>query len=121
MCKGKSYSKSGHYDGVEGKFYKKAKYILADKDELALTDKQIKDIKSLKKKVMKDLIKKDADIKTVAVEIKTLMWETPFDVDTVNKLVAEKYELKKAKTQYVISSIHKLYGILTKEQLEKLK
>ena len=121
MCKMKSSSDKGHQDGVEGKFYKKAMYILSEKEELGLTDKQIADIKSLKKKVMKDLIQKDADIKTVAVEIKSMMWETPFDVDTVNKLVEEKYELKKTKTQYVISSIGKLNGILTKEQLKQLK
>ena len=120
-CKGKSNSKSGDYDGIEGKFYKKAMYVLGEKEELGLTDKQIADIKSLKKKVMKDLIQKDADISTVAVEIKSMMWETPFDVDTVNKLVEEKYELKKTKTQYVISSIGKLNGILTKEQLKQLK
>ena len=57
---------------------------------------------------------------TGRVEIKTMMWEKPFDLDDVNKLVAEKYDLKKKKAQYVMSSINKLYGILTKEQLEMM-
>ena len=39
----------------------------------------------------------------------------------MNKLVDQKYDLKKAKTKTLVDAIAKLKGTLTKEQYDKLK
>ncbi|MFC1570747.1 hypothetical protein ACFL4E_03080 [Candidatus Omnitrophota bacterium] len=112
--------KKGKCYGLEGKFYRQAHKILEHNKELGLTAKQVKEVKALKVKVKKDLIKQDADIKTLKVEINTLMWEAPMSLDETNMLVDKKYELKKKKAKYIVSAYDKLNKILTKEQLDKL-
>jgi Spy/CpxP family protein refolding chaperone len=106
-------------DGLEGKFCSQARGILKGRDELALTDKQVDQIRALVAETKKGLIKQDADIKTLKVEIDTLMWESPFDVENVNVLIAEKYDLKEKKAKYIVSAHDKLFKLLTKEQQEK--
>jgi Spy/CpxP family protein refolding chaperone len=115
----KSQGKTAEW-GIEGKFFKMAKRILTNRDELGLSDDQVKEIKALKAETKKGLIKQDAEIKTLGVEIDTLMWETPFDAENVNNLIAEKYKLKKDRAKYIVSAHDKLNKILTKEQLKKV-
>ena len=50
----------GHHKGLEGKFFQKTCLILKNRDELGLSDKQIKKIKDLKIETKKDLIRKKA-------------------------------------------------------------
>ena len=108
------------YGNLEMKFYKSVHLVLAGQEELGLSTDQVKSIKALTVEVKKDLIQRNAKIETLGVEIKTMMWEAPFDVTDVNNLVAEKYKLKKDKAQYLISSIDKLHKTLTSEQLAKI-
>lgn len=115
--KGGYGSSKGH--GLEGKFCSQARGILKERDELGLTDKQVDQVRALAVETKKSLIRQDADIKTLKVEINTLMWESPFDVDKVNALIAQKYDLKGKKAKYLVSAHDKLYKLLTKEQQEK--
>jgi Spy/CpxP family protein refolding chaperone len=112
--------KSGKNYGLEGKFYRQAHKILEHNKELGLTAEQVKKIKALKAQVRKDMIQQDADIQTLKVEINTMMWEAPMDLDETNGLVEQKYELKKKKAKYMVSAYDKLNKILTKEQLKEL-
>lgn len=112
--------KSGKYYGLEGKFFRLAHKILEHNKELGLTAEQVKKINSLKAQVRKALLKQDADINTLKVEINTLMWEAPMALDETNALVDEKYDLKTKKAKYIVSAYDKLNKILTKEQLKEL-
>lgn len=107
-------------DDVEDKFYKAAKKALKERDQLRLNDSQVKQIKALLADVKKTLIRQDADIKALKVEINTLMWESPLELDKTNALVADKYDLKKKKAQYLVSSMDRLNKILTPDQRKKL-
>jgi hypothetical protein len=42
-------------------------------------------------------------------------------VNAVNKLIDQKYEIKKSKMKMVVKSLSELKKILSKEQMEKLK
>ena len=106
--------------GLEKKLNKTVYKLIDNRDELNLTDTQVAQIKELSKNVQKSLIKQDADIKTLKVEINTLMWEAPFSEEEVNPLIAEKYELEKRKMQFIASSLAQLHKSLSKEQLTKL-
>jgi Spy/CpxP family protein refolding chaperone len=90
-------------------------------DELKVNDEQLDQIKELKAALKKNLIQKKADIKVIKVDIRSLLYEDEVDVDAANKLIDQKYEIKKAKAKEVVESYAKLKKILTKEQMDKLK
>ncbi|MBL7073381.1 MAG: Spy/CpxP family protein refolding chaperone [Candidatus Omnitrophica bacterium] len=114
--------KKGHGCSMsEGKFNCTLSKVLNKKKELVLNPEQISQIKKLSSEVKKNLITRDAKIKTLKVEIDTLMWEFPFSSEGVNELVAQMYSLKTEKTQYVISAYSRLEAILTEDQIQKLK
>jgi len=116
------YGKKGSYCGTsESKFHCKIYKILKKRTELGLSEDQVSQIKKLSTEVKKELINRDAKIKTLKVEIDTMMWEFPFNVEGVNELVAAQYNLKIQKTQYLVSAYGKLATILTEEQTKKLK
>jgi len=118
---------AGHYKegksgyGHEAKVCKKAKMILSNKAELGLTDEQAAKVKDLSSKVKKDLIRKDAEIDIVAVDLKAQKYKDPVDVAAVNELIDKKYELKKDKAKYQVAAYAELKDIMTTEQKSKLK
>jgi len=124
-----AYGKPSGYSGEKGhgcsmsdcKFNHTLSHVLGKKKELGLTAEQILQIKKLSSEVKKNLIARDAKIKTLKVEIDSLMWEFPFSSEGVNELVSEMYSLKTEKTQYLISAYSQLEAILAKEQVQKLK
>ena len=110
-----------HKMDFEKKFYSKAHMVLENSEELGLSDEQVKKVKELKMSTMKDLIKKNAEIEVLAIDIKAEMWADSINVNAVNKLVDKKYDLKKEKTKSLIAACVSLKDILTKEQKEKMK
>ena len=113
-------TKGRHWD-LEKKFSFKAHLILANKEKLGLSDGQVTKIKELKMKTKKDLIRKAAEIKILALDIKAGMWKDPINTSAVNKLIDKKYDLKKGKTKSLVEAYTALKGILTKGQKEKMK
>jgi Spy/CpxP family protein refolding chaperone len=117
--------KHGHREhkelSLEKKFFKAVRLIYVYQDKLKLSDEQLGQIKDLKVALKKDLIRKKADIKVIKVEIRSLMYEKEIDVAAINKLIDQKYEIKKAKSKMVVDSCVKLKKILTEEQLKKFK
>jgi len=112
--------KKGYGHGLDDKFSYMAVAILKSRDELGLTEKEVADIRSLKIEVKKKLIMLNAEIDTIGVDIKGMMWQGTFDPEAVNMLVERKYELKKEKAKYIVTSIAKLKGMLTEEQRDQL-
>lgn len=115
---GGGYQKGG---GLDKMFFMKSHFILENREELGLTDDNVKAIESLKTDTLKSLIRQNADIAVVCIDIKTALHQYPIDTAAVNKLVDQKYDLKKAKTKTLVDAIAKLKGTLTKEQYDKLK
>ncbi len=103
------------------KVHDKAMIMLSKQDELGLSDDQVKQIKDLKHKVMKDMIRKDAEIDVLAIDIKSAMWEDSIDTEAVDKLLDAKYDLKKAEAKAIVAALADLQNILTKEQQDKMK
>ena len=90
-------------------------------EDLGLSDDQIAKIKALKLDVKKELIQQNADIDIPGIDIKAEMYADTIDVDAINKLISKKYDLKKAKAQYLVTKYAQLKNILTAEQKDKLK
>ncbi|MFC1755069.1 Spy/CpxP family protein refolding chaperone [Thermoproteota archaeon] len=106
---------------MEGKFSKKIMLIFKNKDSIGLSDEQMIKIKDLKIAIKKDIIRAQAEIDIVAVDMKSQMYNNDVDLDALNKLIDKKYDLKKAKAKLIVGACSALRGILTKEQKEKMK
>ncbi len=109
------------HKGLEKKFYFKAHMILKNKEELGLSDKQVKKIKDLKIETKKDLIRKNAEISIVALDIKAAMYGDQINTTAVDKLIDKKYDLKKEKAKSLVGAYAAVKGTLTSEQKDKLK
>ncbi|MFC1549105.1 Spy/CpxP family protein refolding chaperone [Candidatus Omnitrophota bacterium] len=108
-------------DTLEGKLYKDIQTIRAHSDKLKITNDQMKQIKALRVEVRKTIIQMDAGIETLSVEINTMMWETPFDMDMVNNLLAQKNDQVEERDKYIVDAHDRLYKILTPDQKNLLK
>ena len=107
--------------GMADKIYRKAGMMYAYQEEIGLSDEQVEKIKVLKMNTKKDLIRRKAEIDVISVDIKSELWEDTIDVDAINTLIDKKYELKKEKAKSLVRAYAELKGILTEEQMDKLK
>ncbi len=107
--------------GLEKKFFCKAYMILKNQDELGLSDKQAEKIKGLKIETKKDLIRKNAEIDIIALDIKAAMYGEQIDTGAIDKLIDRKYDLKKEKAKSLVGAYAAVKGTLTGDQKDKLK
>ncbi len=123
MADGRSMCRCGPGKGesLEDKFMDKASFIMMNKDELGVTEEQERKVKDLKLELRKTLIKKQAEIDLLALEIKSGLWEDTVDTAALSKLIEQKYGLKKDKAVAVVEAYANLKKILTKEQMANMK
>ncbi len=117
---GNSKGKHGDKSWFESKILKKAGFALKNKDELGLTDEQYKKIKKIKYATKKEIIKSNAEVDLLVVDIKMQLWEEKINVPAIDKLIDQKYEIKKAKAKKLVQAYADLKSSLTEEQTEKL-
>ncbi|HOY09380.1 MAG TPA: Spy/CpxP family protein refolding chaperone [Candidatus Omnitrophota bacterium] len=108
-------------NGFEEEFFKKAQMLLKHQEELKLSVEQVGKVKYLKLNVKKDLVMKGAQIKVIGLDVQSLLWEDAVDVDQVNALIEQKYDIKKAKAKMLVKALSDLNNILTDEQKKSLK
>ena len=113
----KTWSKKGH----DEMFFHKAHLALANAKELGLSDDQVSKIKALEYTFKKSLIKEDADIKSLGLDIKEAIEKDTVDINAVNSLIDKKYALKAVKAKEAVQTCVDLKTILTKDQYNKLK
>jgi Spy/CpxP family protein refolding chaperone len=112
--------KGGHGD-FKDQFCHKAMLLIKNQEELGLSDGQVRRIKDLKVSTEKDLIKKNAEIDILTIDIKAAMLEDRIDANAVTALIDKKYELKKENAKALVAAYVALTAILTEEQRKKLK
>jgi len=98
----------------------KARIVLQNREELALTDEQITQIRILKADAQKDSIRKEAEIDVLKVDISSQMREEEIDSEAINALIDKKYDLKKLKAKASVKAYVALREVLTEEQKEKM-
>lgn len=113
----KSWSKMSIDDAA----FHKAHFILANASELGLNDSQIEKITVIKYNAKKTLIKADAEIESMALDIKQALGKPEIDVNQVNSLIDKKYSLKAKKAKDLIQAYVDIKKTLTSEQVKKLK
>ena len=118
MPKGhKVWAKKGH----DKMFFFKAHLALAKAKELGLTEDQVSKIKALTYNLKKSLIKEDADIKSLGLDIREAITKDTVDTNAVNSLIDQKYVLKATKAKETVQACANFKKILTKDQYDKLK
>lgn len=113
--------KDGYHKGFDEKIFYKTKFMLKNEDELELSDKQVDKIKELKFAIKRELIKREAEIDLVKIDIKEKAYKDKVDVAGMEPLIDKKYELKKEKAKYLVKQYVALKEILTDKQLEEMK
>lgn len=108
-------------DAIETRFLNTADEIIKKQKELNVTDEQVVKIKELITLTLNEIMQRNAGIDAITVEINTISWESPFDMDPIEKLALEKQHLIAEKDKSVIGSYKKLSQLLTDEQREALK
>ena len=121
-----AYSMSGRENkGERGdkqdKCYQEVMFILKNSDELGLSDQQKTDIMEQKYAMQKNQINKKAEIDLVAVDLKKELWKEDVDVNAVNALIDQKYQLKAQRQKDIIGTSVAIKNSLTAEQREKVK
>ena len=120
-CSGMMGDKQSKSKSLDEKIYYKAKMMMKNKEELGLSESQVDQIKKLKMETKNNVIRKDAEIDILAIDIKSELWEDKIDTAKTDPLIDKKYNLKKEKTKMLVSALAQLKAILTEDQLEKLK
>lgn len=110
-----------HDPSLEDKFYDKVEILMAHQDHLGISDDQMKKVKEIKIKTKKEIIKTNADIDIIAVDLKAAMWEDPMDTAAIDKMLDKKYDLKKQMAKTLVAGCAEIQNILTKDQKDKLK
>ena len=113
--------KEGHgYDYGE-KVLGKMHLAMEHQEELTLSEDQYQKIRTLKIAIKKDLVRNKAEIDVLIIDMKSKLSEDPIDIEGVNKIIDQKYELKKAKEKALVEACVKFRGILTDEQKQKIE
>ena len=107
--------------GLDEKFTKKAHMVIANQEELGLSDEQVDQITQLKISLMKSIIEQNAAIEILAIDIQSELYKDTIDLDKVNALIDKKYELKKQKTKDTVAAMAEFKNVLTDEQCKSLK
>lgn len=102
-------------------FFKKAHTILKNQAELGLTAEKAEALKALKFETLKAMIRQNAEIQVIDLDLCSQLHSTTTDMKTLNALIDQKYELKKSKDKLLTEAVVKMKGLLSKEQIEKLR
>jgi len=103
------------------KVIKKIKMIYENQEALKVSDAQLDKLKEIKIDLKKSMIKKKAEIDLAKVDVKTLLYDDPVDVQAINALVDKKYDLKAEKTKVAVAAYAEFKKVLSVEQKEALK
>lgn len=115
------YGKAGHKMDFEDKFYCKAHFLVENALELGLGDEQIEKIKTVKHDVGKNMIKNDAEIEMLGLDIKQALGKDEVNLAEINSLIDRKYVLKAQKAKELAQACVNVKNVLTKDQVKKMK
>jgi Spy/CpxP family protein refolding chaperone len=116
------HSKGSHQEeSLSEKVEHKAKKIISTQDESGLTDEQIDRVKQIKYETKKQVIGNEAEIELLKTDIWHEIYRRPADLDKINQLIDQKYEVKKANSKMLAGAYVTLKEIPTDEQWKKIK
>ena len=103
------------------KFFRIVHMADQHQDELNVSDEQLTKLRTLKHDLQKHLIRTQADIDIIAMDIRALLKQGEVNVKEANALIDRKYDIKKENAKKVVGAFAELKKILTTDQMEKMK
>ncbi len=96
------------------------KRYLNSRQELNLTDDQVKTLEKIRNDFKRDAIKRQADIKLARMDLREIIRQDKPDFTAAKSKTKQISELQLASKLAMIDAMEKGYNVLTKEQQEKL-
>ncbi len=106
---------------LESMFFYKAHAILKAQDKLELSDEQAQAIRDLKTETKKNLIRQKAEIEVLDLDIQSQLHADKPNFETLQKLIDQKYEVKKTKEKATTEAFVKLKTSLSDKQWAAFK
>jgi Spy/CpxP family protein refolding chaperone len=109
---------AGHLDEI---FFHKSHMMLRHEEALGLSEEQVERIQVIMGETQKRLIRDEADIDVLGVDLMRELRKPAIDVQAARSILDKQYEAKKAKASALVQSLADLKATLTPEQYAKLK
>ncbi|HTL48672.1 MAG TPA: Spy/CpxP family protein refolding chaperone [Verrucomicrobiae bacterium] len=101
-------------------FFRKAGFLLKQKEQLGLTEEQVRSIRDLNTETKKNLIRGGAEIEIFELDIFTKLHDEGADPAEVQKLIEQKFDTQKKLSQNVADAYFRLKGTLDDRQQQTL-
>jgi len=95
------------------------KLLWSNKDFLGLTEEQLNKIKDIKHSGLKDLIRLNAEVEVLEIDLQSEMWEPQIAVETVNGLLDQKFAVKNKIAKTFVQAVADMQQVLSEEQRGK--
>ena len=106
---------------ITSKFMKKSSFLLANKDEIGLSEEQVRTVKELKLAVDKIVVAQGANMQLFALDADAKLSQDTVDVEGLNAMVDEGMKGMAADVKQIIDAYAKLKAVLTPDQMAKAK
>ena len=111
----------GGGQGCTGMFFHKAFFVLKSQDKLGLSKEQVDTIQGLKLEAEKNMIRQEAEIRVLELDIHSQLRADKADAAAIQKLIDQKYEAEKAGAKAAVDAYLKLKSTLNEKQWATLK
>lgn len=106
---------------IANKFAMKSRFLLDHKDDIGLTDDQVRSIKDLKLRTEKDDIRQLADMKALKLDIESKLMEDKVDIEGTSALIDKGSAAASTAAKSNLTAYAQLKAILTPDQITKMK
>lgn len=96
------------------------KLLWSNKDLLGLTEEQLDKIKDIKHSALKDLIRLNAEVDVLEIDLQSEMWEPLIAVETVNGLLDQKFAAKNKIAKTFVQAVADMQQVLSEDQRAKV-
>jgi hypothetical protein len=106
---------------IAAKLCKKACWMMAHKEDLAMTDDQISKVQAIEADVQKSTIRNMAEMKIFSIELKSQMSQHPINVEAIESMIDSGMAGMATSAKAAVKAYTELQTILTDEQIAKAK
>ena len=107
--------------GFAKALFRKIDFVLKHQDELGLDQSKLDAISNLKLEAKKNMIKQNADLKLLQLDIKSKMHKDSIDLQAMNGLIDQKSELEKTKEKSLAESYVKFKKLFSQSEWDKVR
>ncbi|MCA9403645.1 MAG: hypothetical protein KC897_07680 [Candidatus Omnitrophica bacterium] len=108
-------------DYIVDRFNQERRRIIRYAEVLGLNDRQSEKIDELSRHLEKEMVLQDARVEVIDIDLRAELSKDQVDMKQVRKLLAEKFEIERKRTEGQAAAYASLKEILSQAQREKLR